>query len=106
MLASRTPSGRLFRRHKLDEHSGNDRGRMTSALAYLIATGRIVHPTVPSLAKLYGHLDIVYVPITDMPPLCSALVWRRSATHPKLREFVQIARATASGSLGDSVTRR
>jgi hypothetical protein len=32
------------------------------------------------------------VPITDLPPLRSALIWRRGNTDPRRREFVRIAR--------------
>jgi hypothetical protein len=31
---------------------------MTSELFHLIATGRAVHPTVPSFAKKFGHPDV------------------------------------------------
>jgi hypothetical protein len=40
-----------------------------------------------------GELDHVFVPMTGMPPLRSALVWRRPARDPRLRAFVDVARA-------------
>jgi DNA-binding transcriptional LysR family regulator len=61
-------------------------------LAALVARGKIVHPTVPSFADFYGQPGIVYVPITDLPPLRSALVWRREAGHGLLRAFIDAAR--------------
>jgi hypothetical protein len=32
------------------------------------------------------------VPIADMPPLRSAMVWPRGASNPRLRAFVRVAR--------------
>ena len=37
------------------------------------------------------------VPVTDMPPLISALVWRASAVGPRLRAFVRIANEVLRG---------
>jgi DNA-binding transcriptional LysR family regulator len=39
-----------------------------------------------------GELDLAFVPIEGMPPLRSALVWRRPARDPKLRAFIRVAR--------------
>lgn len=62
-------------------------------LAALVARGKIVHPTVPSFADNYGQPGIVYVPITDMQPLTSALVWRRQASSSsRLTAFLEVAR--------------
>jgi hypothetical protein len=58
----------------------------------LIARGKIVHPTVPSFAEYFGQPGVTYVPISDMPPLESGLVWRRGASDPRLREFVRLTR--------------
>jgi DNA-binding transcriptional LysR family regulator len=87
-----TPAGRAIRYRSFSDESIGDRGRMTSELLYLVATGRVVHPTVPSFANMFSHPDIVYVAISDLAPLRSALVWRRQATAPLLREFVGVAR--------------
>jgi hypothetical protein len=40
---------------------------------------------------MFSHPDIVYVPIADLPPLQSALVWRRRASSPLLCDFVTVA---------------
>ena len=42
--------------------------------------------------KMLGQFDLVFVPITDMGTTRSALVWRRRARDPKLREFIRVAR--------------
>src|SRR5918992_59177 len=95
---SKTPSGRPIRHERFSERSRGDRARMTSELMHLVATGRIVHPTIPSFARYFGHPDILYVPITDLPPLRSGLVWRRGNTDPRCREFVRIAREVLGGT--------
>jgi len=87
-LPDTAPSGRPFRHHHMEHH---ERGRLLSELGYLVASGRLVHPTTPSLVKIFGHLDIVYVPIPDMPPLRSGLVWLRTTTQTAVPAFVHIA---------------
>jgi DNA-binding transcriptional LysR family regulator len=68
--------------------------RILLELPHHVARGEIVLPTVPSAAPFMGvgHYDIVFVPITGMAPARSALVWRRQARDPKLREFIRVAR--------------
>jgi hypothetical protein len=61
-------------------------------LTVLVARGRIVHLTVPAFAEYYGHPGITYVPVSDMPPSKSGLVWRRRASDPRLREFIRVTR--------------
>lgn len=91
-IPSKTPAGRPIIHRPFSNQSLGDRGRMTSELLYLIATGRVVHPTVPSFANMFGHPDIVHVPISNLPPMRSALVWQRGANRSLLREFVDTAR--------------
>jgi DNA-binding transcriptional LysR family regulator len=59
-------------------------------IAIRVARGEIVFPTVASAGPYMR--DLVSVPITGMPPLRSALVWRRPARDPKLRAFIRVAR--------------
>jgi DNA-binding transcriptional LysR family regulator len=80
----RTPAGRPI--HRLDRSPVRP-----YELASLVARGKVVHPTVPSFATYYGEPGIVYVPIADLPPLRSALVWRRPAGSPLIPHFVRIA---------------
>jgi DNA-binding transcriptional LysR family regulator len=86
-IPSRTPSGRPIPRDpqtmRLDD---------MTALRLKLARGEVVHPTVPSAATYLGGTDLVYVPITDMPPLRSALVWPRRASDARVLEFVAVAR--------------
>ncbi len=79
-----TPSGRQIRRlHR--------RPTTLHEVHALIARGTIVHPTVPSFGEYFGHPDVVCIPIVDMPPLESGLVWRRRTFDPRLREFIGVA---------------
>jgi DNA-binding transcriptional LysR family regulator len=90
-IPRRTPSGRPIHSRKFSDRSLGDRGRMTSELLYLTATGKVVHPTVPSFANMFGHPDIVYISIRDLPLLRSALVWRRQNTNPLLPALADVA---------------
>jgi DNA-binding transcriptional LysR family regulator len=92
IVPHRTPRGRPIRRRRL---------RHTPRTPYeyeaLVARGTIVHPTVASFADYYGHPGVVHVPISDMPPAKTGLVWRRRLSDPMLRDFVRIARAAIRG---------
>jgi len=81
----RTPGGREIRRL-------GRRPKTPHEVTALVARGRIVHPTVPSFAEYFGHPGVVYVPIGDMPPMRSGLLWRRRTADPRLREFVRVTR--------------
>jgi DNA-binding transcriptional LysR family regulator len=63
-------------------------------IAHRVARQELVFPTVASVAPFMGmgQYDLAYVPLTGKPPARSALVWRRNARDPKLREFVRLAR--------------
>jgi DNA-binding transcriptional LysR family regulator len=84
LIPRRTASGRPMKRRRL-EH-----GEM-SELITLVARGKLVHPTVPSFGEHFGHPGIRYVPISDMPMLDCALVWRRGGDGPRVRAFVEAA---------------
>jgi DNA-binding transcriptional LysR family regulator len=71
-------------------------------VAHRVARQELVFPTVASAAPLMsmGHHDLVYVPLTGLPPARSALVRRRRARDPKLREFIRTARAVLRSQAG------
>jgi hypothetical protein len=89
VMPRRIPGGRRIRRLAR-------RPKTPHEVTALIARGRIVHPTVPSFAEGFGQPGITYVPISDMPPFKSGLVWRRRASDPRLRELIRVARAVLS----------
>jgi hypothetical protein len=103
-MPSRTPSGRPIPYTNLS--------LLVSGLTGLIlrvSRGELVHPTIPSAAPYIGP-DLVYIPIVDLPPMRSALIWRRPATDAKLREFIAVARevlrARKPRATGDADRRR
>jgi DNA-binding transcriptional LysR family regulator len=93
VVPSRTPQGRPIRGPRI---AAGDRDLLD--LPVRVARGELVFPTVASAAPYMGDLDLVFVPITRMKPLRSALVWRRPARDPKLREFLRVAREVLQGS--------
>jgi DNA-binding transcriptional LysR family regulator len=78
--------------------------RTPLGIAARVARGELVHLTVADAAPSVGALDIAFVPVDGLPPLRSALVWRRRAKDPRLREFVRVAsdvvRAARSAARG------
>jgi DNA-binding transcriptional LysR family regulator len=83
----RTPAGRPIQGRRIPVGE-----RAPFELAVRVARGELVFPTVPSAVPYMGELDLAFVPITGMPLFRSALVWRRPARDPKLREFIRFAR--------------
>jgi DNA-binding transcriptional LysR family regulator len=88
-----TPKGRPIPRRRL--RTGL---RTPYDVEALIARGAVVHPTVASFADYFGHPDIVHVPIGDMPPSETGLVWRRPEADPRLRAFIEVAREILDGN--------
>jgi hypothetical protein len=93
VVPSRTPQGRPVRGPRI---AAGDRDLLD--LPVRVARGELVFPTVASAAPYMGDLDLVFVPITRMKPLRSALVWRRPARDPKLRAFLRVAREVLQDS--------
>jgi DNA-binding transcriptional LysR family regulator len=89
-----TPTGRPIRRFRVPfgQMARDDPGELRGRIAWWIRTRRIVHPAMASTREIHGP-GIVWVPIADMHPLRSALVWLRGESNDRLREFVRIARA-------------
>jgi DNA-binding transcriptional LysR family regulator len=87
LIPHHTPGGRPIERLRTKRPP-----RTPHELISLVARGRIVHPTVASLDEYVRHPEVVYVPIVDLPPSKAALVWRRPASDPRLREFIRVAR--------------
>jgi DNA-binding transcriptional LysR family regulator len=93
VIPFRTPSGRPIpgSRFRVGQGAGLD-------VSVRVARGEFVFTTVASAVPHMGELDLVFVPMTGMPQLRSALVWRRPARDPKLREFLGVAREVLQGS--------
>jgi DNA-binding transcriptional LysR family regulator len=84
VIPEHATSGRPMKRRRLKYHDWSE-------LTTMIARGKLVHPTTASLADQFAQPGIRCVPITDLPAWTSALVWRRSDSHPWLRAFVEVA---------------
>lgn len=62
-------------------------------LMFMVAAGRMVHPTVPSFLDYLSHPGVVAVPVADLPPAETALVWLTADRRAAIGEFVQVAEA-------------
>jgi hypothetical protein len=77
-----TPSGRVLKR--LPNHSAED-------TMMRVALGEQVHPTVRSFLDHHNHPGVTWVPIADLPPSETALVWLTANCGPKIEAFVRAA---------------
>ncbi|HJS93642.1 MAG TPA: LysR family transcriptional regulator [Solirubrobacteraceae bacterium] len=77
-----TRSGRILKR--LPNHSAED-------TMMRVALGEQVHPTVRSFLDHHSHPGVTWVPITDLPPSETALVWLIANLDPKIEAFVHAA---------------
>jgi DNA-binding transcriptional LysR family regulator len=77
IVPERTPSGAAIARHPQPPAT-------IAELIAMIARGEIVHPTSASLLDYAGHPDVLLVPIEDMAPSRTALVWRASSADARV----------------------
>jgi DNA-binding transcriptional LysR family regulator len=59
-------------------------------LLYLLARGRLVHPTVAPFVEHFQHLDVVAVPLRDLPSSTCALAGLRAVTDPNRDALLDI----------------
>ena len=90
MTPRHTPSGRPIPR-------AGPTIRHPTELLLAVASGAVVQPVLAPFAATFQHPDVVYLPIRDLPPSRSVLVWRRHDRHPGLHEFLQIAGTALRG---------
>lgn len=83
-LPPQTPSGRPVLRED---------NRSYDELLHKIRAGRLVRPTVPSFFEYFADPGFVAIPITDMPPSETALVWLADDQRPIIRAFVAATEA-------------
>ena len=79
-----TPSGVIIPR--------TVRGTTPNEIFALVARGKIVHATVRGTAALYPREGVVFVPISDMPPLPLGLIWITAHETARIRAFAKVAR--------------
>jgi DNA-binding transcriptional LysR family regulator len=88
-----TPGGRTIRRLRVPfaQMARDDPGDLRAQMSWWIRTGTIVHPAMEPIRAIHGP-GIIWVPISDMPPLRSALAWQRGESNDRVREFARVAR--------------
>jgi hypothetical protein len=67
---------------------------------YLLARGRLVHPTVAPFAGHFQHPDVVAIPLSDLPPSTCALAGLRDVADPSRDAFVDVVGALTSNLNG------
>ena len=85
---TRTPSGRPIHRVRISS---------IGEAAVRAATGELVHPTVRGFFDHYPHPGVTAIPIRDLPPSASGLVWLKARTSLKVQAFAQAAAEAAQG---------
>lgn len=84
-----TPSGRTLKR--IPNHSAED-------TMMRVALGEQVHPTVRSFFEHHRHPGVTSVPIRDLPPSETALVWLDTNRSPKIDAFARAAHDVLSAT--------
>jgi DNA-binding transcriptional LysR family regulator len=86
-----TPSGRVYRRVT---------NRNLEEMLIAVAAGKQVHPTVPSFLEYHAHPGVVGIPISDLPPSCTALTWLKDGCSAKVQAFARAAGDVLSSARG------
>jgi DNA-binding transcriptional LysR family regulator len=82
-IPPRTPSGRPVRRVEIAS---------VSDAMLRVATKKLMHLTVRSFLEHYRHPEIVGIPVDDLPPSETALMWLTVQESGKIRAFARAAR--------------
>jgi DNA-binding transcriptional LysR family regulator len=82
VVPPRTSSGARLRRVPI--HS-------TTEILMGVAAGELVHPTVSSFLHHHPSPDVRAVPIVDLPPSETALVWLAARQSPIIKAFANVA---------------
>ena len=82
---ARTPSGRQIRfvDAPVDDNA---------ELLYLLARGRLVHPTVAPFAEHFQHPDVVAIPLRDLPRSACALACLRNVEDPNRDALLDVVK--------------
>jgi DNA-binding transcriptional LysR family regulator len=82
VVPPRTSSGARLRRVPI--HS-------TTEILMRVAAGELIHPTVSSFLHHHPSPDVRAVPIVDLPPSETALVWLAARQSPTIDAFASVA---------------
>ena len=70
-----------------------------------VATGEIVHPTVGSFLDHFPHPDVWAIPIRDLPPSETALIWLKASPSARVDAFARAAAdVVRARGLGPGIT--
>lgn len=72
--------------------------KTTNEIIAQVVRGQVVHATATVLQPLAHRDDIVFVPITDLPPLELALIWVSSRETARIRALVRFVGESAERS--------
>lgn len=82
LIPPRTPSGKKLRRTMV---------RSVTEAVMRVAAGEIVHPTVASFLDHFPDDGVTAVPIRDLPPSETALLWLKANRSVKIEAFARAA---------------
>jgi DNA-binding transcriptional LysR family regulator len=94
-IPRKTPTGRTIHRLRVPfgQMARRDASALRQQMSWWITTGEVVYTSVAPVEAILGS-GIAYVPIADMPPMRSALVWLRGRRDLRSREFVRVTKET------------
>lgn len=64
----------------------------------MVATGEMVHVTVPSFLDYFSHPGVVAIPVSDLGVSETALVWRTADRRAVIQEFVKAAQSVLASA--------
>lgn len=73
-------------------------------LLYLLARGRLVHPTVAPFAEHFQHPDVVAIAVRDLPSSICALACLRDVEDPNRDALLDIVEELSTGLFGSRNT--
>jgi DNA-binding transcriptional LysR family regulator len=96
----RLPDGTPAEKGPQSPHRGSSRLDMTQ-IFNLIEIGIIIWYVPASVARRYTRPDIVYRPVTDLPPAGLVVAWPQNCRSPAVAAFVRAAQTAAAAAAND-----
>jgi DNA-binding transcriptional LysR family regulator len=97
---SRTPGGRAIQRTPVGPIVAG------ASLLSMVASGRYCYTTIAGVREAYGFPGLTELPLRDLPPLESAIVWVTSRETAAIRGLAKYADEITSGDAADPSTQR
>lgn len=64
----------------------------------MVATGEMLHVTVPSFLDCFSHPGVVAIPVSDLGVSETPLVWLTADRRLMIREFVEAAQSVLASA--------